>query len=145
MFSFVFSCRRDLKSNGFQVTKFTAQIDSDEEHRQILVPLCTTCARGPILLPPCIAGQVIKTGEHNCLVLESLVHHKTPDSGCDLDTLRGPCSSLHWVVTTEDWYAGYTFPQSPAASRILSTWQLQEAGDCGQLKMTGLVKYLSSV
>jgi hypothetical protein len=31
-----------LKSNGFQDTKFTAQIDSDEKHGQILVPRCTT-------------------------------------------------------------------------------------------------------
>ncbi len=63
--------------------------------------------------------------------------------GCDRDTLRGACSRPHWVVTAEDWYAGYTFPRSPAASQIPVTWQLQEAGNCGQLKMTGLVKYLS--
>jgi hypothetical protein len=63
--------------------------------------------------------------------------------GCHRDTLRGACSRPHWVVTTEDWYAGYTFPQSPAASQIPLTWQLQEAGNCCQLKMTGLVKYLS--
>ncbi len=178
-------------------------------------------ARGPIRLPPCIAGQVIKTGEHNCLVLKSLAHHNTPDAnisfisdqqlathlcqcravfplqisadiaplveclvplrrvvqlyslsqeylivrscsdtnapltalplalvrdtllGCDRDTLCGACSRPRWVVSTEDWYAGYTFPQSPASSQIPSTWQLQDTGDRGQLKMTGLVKYLS--
>ena len=43
----------------------------------VIVP---TASRGPILLPPCIAGQVIKTGEHNSLVLESLTLHNIPDA-----------------------------------------------------------------
>ena len=52
VFSFVYCCRWDLKSNGFQDTKyykFTAQIDSDEKHGQILVPRCTTWQAEPPL------------------------------------------------------------------------------------------------
>ncbi len=43
----------------------------------VIIP---SAAQGPILLPPFIAGQVIKTGEHNCLVMENLAHHNTPDA-----------------------------------------------------------------
>jgi hypothetical protein len=51
--------------------------NSESAHpSSVIVP---TASRGPILLPPCIAGQVIKTGEHNCLVLESLTLHNIPD------------------------------------------------------------------
>jgi hypothetical protein len=32
-----------------------------------------------VWLPPCIAGQVVTTGEQNCLVLESLAHDNIPE------------------------------------------------------------------
>ncbi len=48
-----------MKSNGFQDTKhykFTAQIDSDEKHGQILVPRCTTTVA--VLLDPKVLKAV---------------------------------------------------------------------------------------
>ena len=92
-------------------------------------------ASGPALFP--LSGiSLYSCSDANApLAALPLALVRDPLLGCDRDT--------HWVVTTEDWYAGYTFPQSPAASQIPFTWQLQEAGNCSQLKMTGLVKYLS--